>query len=120
MNLSPVTNKQQALLQLLYRFRFLERRQIQSFLEHKDKRRVSVWLKDLREKQYIGWIFDSQSRASANKPAVYYLDLRAIQLLRKTSAYPPDALRKRYRDASRSETFISRCLLVADCCLNME
>ncbi|HEY1645920.1 MAG TPA: hypothetical protein VGF75_06145 [Candidatus Saccharimonadales bacterium] len=34
--------------------------------------------------------------------------------------YPPNELHKRYREAERSQSYIDRCLLVADCVLTLE
>jgi hypothetical protein len=48
--LPPLTPKQQEILKLLYKYKFLNRTQIQTLLSHKDKRRIITWLKDLREK----------------------------------------------------------------------
>jgi hypothetical protein len=70
MTLPTITTKQQEILKLLYRFRFVDRIQVQAFLHHKDKGRVSAWLKDLREKQYIGWIYSTDFTEKA-KPAIY-------------------------------------------------
>ncbi len=46
-----VTKKQEEILQLLYIFRFLNSRQVQEFLGHKDHRRINSWLKDLVKKE---------------------------------------------------------------------
>jgi hypothetical protein len=35
-------------------------------------------------------------------------------------AYPPEELRKRYKEPTRSQTFVERCVLVADCALALE
>jgi hypothetical protein len=35
-------------------------------------------------------------------------------------AYPPEELRKRYKEPTRSQTYIDRCVLIADCCLALE
>ncbi len=118
--LPKITNKQQEILQLLYRYRFLNRIQIQQFLRHKDKVRSSVWLKDLYEKQYINRIYDPNDFINKTKPAIYYLALNGIRYLREYGEYPPEELRKRYTESSRKLTFIDRCVLLADCCIDME
>ncbi len=120
MKLPKITTKQHELLRLFYRYRFLERSQIQAFLHHKDKRRSSSWLKDLREKHYIEWIYSPDDPIEKTKPAIYYLGLSGIRYLRDNDNYPPEELRKRYKESTRKSDFITRCLLVADCCLNAE
>lgn len=117
--LPHTTNKQQEILKLLYRHRFLNRIQIQAFLQHNDKGLSSKWLKDLKEKQYIEWIY-STDFVEKTKPAIYYLSLNGVRFLRQLGEYPPEELRKRYTESSRKQPFIDRCLLLADCCLNMD
>ena len=96
-------------------------------MDHKDYKRINVWLKDLREKHYIEWIYNGDHFAEKTKPAIYYLGIDSIRLLKQqTNAVNDDvrshsieALRKRYREASRSQTFIDRCLLLGDCGINL-
>ncbi len=52
-----ITKKQETIISLLFRFRFLDRAQIQKFLNHKDEARINEWLKDLTEKEYINRSF---------------------------------------------------------------
>ncbi|MGB4966625.1 MAG: hypothetical protein WBO35_00285, partial [Candidatus Saccharimonadales bacterium] len=128
MKLPSITTKQQEILQLLYNYRYLDRMQIQQALNHKDKRRILAWLKDLREKQYIEWIY-STDFIEKTKPAIYYLSLNGIKYLKTLQRedddgdtlplYPLEELRKRYKDNERSRTFIDRSLLVADCVLTL-
>lgn len=115
-NLPPITTKQQEILKLLYRYRFLNRIQIQALLGHKDKRRIISWLQDLRSKQYVDWHYDATDFIAKSRPAIYYLSLNGIRYLRG-GGYPDDELRKRYKEPGRKQVFIDRCLLVADCCL---
>lgn len=123
MNLPTITTKQQTILRLLYTFRYLDRVQIQQALNHKDKRRVLAWLKDLREKHYVEWIYNGTDFAEKTKPAIYYLGLNGVRYLRSlesdddTPRYPLEEIRKRYKDNNRSTTFIDRSLLVASCYL---
>lgn len=129
MNLPKLTKKQQEILKLLYRFRFLNRIQIQAFLGHKDPKTINLWLRDLREKQYVEWIYSTHF-AEKTKPATYYLGLNGVRYLRTLTmtdndgnvqpAAPPEELRKRYKEPIRSQTFIDRCLLTADCVLTLK
>lgn len=120
MTLPTITNKQQQIIRLLYRYRFLDRKQIQTLLQHKDKRRIITWLKDLREKQYVQWIYDGDDFAAKTKPAIYYIGLAGIRYLRTTGGYPTLELRKRYKEPSRTQSYIGRCLLIADCCIALD
>lgn len=131
--LPKLTKKQQEILKLLYRFRFLNRIQIQAFLGHKDPKTINLWLRDLRAKGYVEWIYSTHF-AEKTKPAVYYLALNGVRHLRtltiKTKndggeleiapTYPPEELRKRYKEPTRSQTYVDHCILVADCALALE
>lgn len=125
MTLPKITTKQKEILQLLYCYRFLNRIQIQSLMNHKDYKTINVWLKDLREKEYIEWIYSTHF-AEKTKPAIYYLSLNGIRYLKQLtttedgsvqSMYPAEELKKRYRESSRSQAYIDRCVLVASCCI---
>lgn len=120
MQLPPLTTKQQEILHLLYTHRFLNRNQIQTFLQHKDKRRIIYWLKDMREKQYVTWIYDETNFIEKSKPAVYYLNLNGVRFLKSLNQYPLPELRIRYRERSRQPSFITHCMLLADCCIAIE
>jgi Replication-relaxation len=119
MKLPELTTKQQAILKLLYSYRFLNRIQIQTLMEHKDYKRINVWLKDLKEKQYVEWVY-STDFAEKTKPGIYYLGINGIRYLKTLDTYSLEELRKRYRESSRSQTYIDRCLLLADCCITLE
>jgi len=94
-------------------------------MNHKDKRRVLSWLKDLREKHYVEWIY-STNFIERTRPAIHYLSTNGIRYLKTIQAeddspyYLLEEVRKRYKDNSRSRTFIDRSLLVADCCLALK
>lgn len=118
--LPTITTKQQEILKLIYRYRFLNRTQIQALLGHKDKRRIISWLKDLRDKQYVDWHYDATDFIAKSKPAIYYLALNGIRYLREVGGYPGEELRKRYKEPGRTQVFIDRCLLVADCCIALK
>ena len=64
-----ITRKQREILDLIYSHRFLTRIQIQAFLKHKDKKTINLWLKDLRSKNYINWIYDKDNFVEKTKPA---------------------------------------------------
>lgn len=118
--LPSITTKQQEILKLIYKYRFLNRTQIQALLKHKDKRRIISWLKDLREKQYVDWRYDPTDFITKSQPAIYYLSINGIRYLRETGEYPNEELRKRYKEPGRTQVFIDRCLLIADCCVVLQ
>jgi len=118
MKLPPITTKQQDMLKLLYRYRFANRIQLQEFMGHKNKRRIAEWLKDLREKHYIEWIY-STDFAEKTKPAIYYLGLNGVRYLKTVDEYPLKEMRKRYRESSRSADFIAKSVLLAESCLSL-
>jgi len=118
-SLPTITTKQQEILKLIYRYRFLNRTQIQTILGHKDKRRIISWLKDLRDKQYVDWHYDATDFIAKSKPGIYYLSLNGTRYLRGLNHYPSQELRKRYKEPERTQTFIDRCLLTADCCITL-
>jgi hypothetical protein len=131
--LPKLTKKQQEILRLLYSFRFLNRIQIQALLKHKDPKTINLWLRDLRTKGYVEWIYSTHF-AEKTKPAIYYLGLNGVRYLRTLTrknkgedgeieivpAYPPEELRKRYKEPTRSQTFIDRCILIADFCITLQ
>ncbi len=116
MNRPKITPKQTEILNLLATHRFLSRAQIQQFLGHKDHHRINVWLKDLRQKQYIQWIY-STDFYEKSKPAMYFLDSNGLRYLKQNGSYSGAEIRQRYGDKNRSKTFIDHCLCVAECCL---
>lgn len=115
-----ITPKQNEILDLIYTHRFLTRTQIQTFLKHKDKKTINLWLKELKAKDYINWIYNKDHFAEKTNPAIYYLGINGIRHLSGLEAHLDDDLRKRYREHERSQTFIDHSLLIADCCLNLE
>jgi len=119
LNLPTITEKQREIIKLIYSHRYLNRIQIQAFLKHKDYKTINLWLKDLRQKHYLEWIY-STDFAERTKPAIYYLGLNGIRHLKTFDFYEVTELRKRYRDSSRSQTYIDRCLLLADCAVALQ
>jgi hypothetical protein len=120
MNLPKITPKQQEILKLLYSYRFIARKQLQILLGHTDKRRVSSWLKELREQQFVDWIYDPLDPAEQSTPAIYYLGINGIRFLRQAKQYPEAGLRKRYRDNDRQQDFMAKCLQLVDCVIHLE
>lgn len=126
MKLPKLTTKQQEILELLYQYRFLNRIQIQSLMGHKDKKTINMWLRDLKSKQYIDWIYDPDHFARKTIPAIYYVAINGVRYLKTVQAtdgtawYPFDDVRKRYKEATRSQSYIDHCMLIADCCISLK
>jgi hypothetical protein len=124
MTLPKITNKQQEILQLLYKYRFLNRIQIQTLMGHKDKKTINMWLRDLRAKHYVEWIYSTHF-AEKTKPAMYFIGLNGVRWLKQQTytsdagqecyRYLPEEVRKRYRDHERSDAFVARSTLLAEC-----
>ncbi len=108
-----ITNKQKEILLLLYRFRFLNRLQLQQLLNHTTYKRINLWLKVLTEKEYITRIF-KRSWTENSVPAKYYIAKHGIRFLKTQPDCQPEYLKKLYREKDRSQQFINRCLFIAD------
>jgi len=106
---SNITDKQQDILKLLYRFRFLKRSQIQQLLNHKDYKTINLWLKDLIEKEYI-----QKRDIKFPYKIAYHLAPNGISHFKKELEYESKLLQKYYREQDRSLSFISSSLLIAD------
>lgn len=126
MKLPARTIKQQENIELLYQYRFLNRLQIQALMGHKDKKTISMWLRDQKNKQFIDWIYNPDHFAEKTKPAIYYIAINGVRHLKTVEAvdnspwFPIEDVRKRYKEADRSQTFIDHSLLVADCCITLK
>lgn len=101
-----LTKKQQEIVKLLYRFRFLNRIQIQAFLGHKDPKTINLWLRDLRAKGYVEWIYSTHF-AEKTKPAVYYLGLNGVRYLRTLTGTSKDEDGETYRQPTRQKSCAS-------------
>ena len=118
MLLPTITTKQKQILLLLYRFRFLNRIQIQTLLKHKDAKNTNVWLKDLTTKNYTGKIFERTP--GINKPALYYLTNNGIKFFSSAEGADKKRLRKLYQEKRRSQGFIDQCVLIANIYLKLQ
>jgi len=118
MTLPTITQKQQSILTLLYRFRFLSRIQIQKLLRHKYHKRIIDWLNNLTEKEYIGKIY-STKYGEINKPAIYYISINGIRYL-KALGYPAEQLNRLYKEREKTESLVSKHILITDICLDLQ
>jgi len=116
---NKITTKQKAILKLLYKYKFLDRKQIQAFLNHKYHKRINDWLKDLTQKEYLNRIY-SNKFGENTKPAIYYLGLNGIRFLKTQDDCSPEVLRKLYRLQDRSNDFTEKSLLVGKIVLDLK
>lgn len=112
-----LTKKQQTILTLILTFRFINSKQIQQFLGHKDHRRVNAWLKDLMEKQYVNRDY-MPIFGTLTKPAIYSLATLGRQYIREIfNPWDTTYLKRLRDDTKRSKAFKIKCQLIADCYL---
>lgn len=109
-----VTNKEKVIQTLIYTFRFINSKQIQQFLNHKDHRRINGWLKDLVDKGYIERDY-KPIYGILTKPAVYSLTALGRKYIRHAYGYFfPKYLKRMARDNKASKSFKIRCQIIAD------
>ena len=120
--LPEITTKQKEIIDLIYKFRFINRHQIQRLFNHKDARRINTWLRDLVDKQYLGRIY-SHKLLENTKPAIYYLANNGIIFIRsaKGEEYQTEYeqldfkhVKKFYEDKHASQIFIDHCIAIAE------
>ncbi|MEI6133107.1 MAG: replication-relaxation family protein [Bacillota bacterium] len=116
---NKITPKQEQILRLLYKYKFLDRKQIQAFLNHKYHKRINDWLKDLTQKEYINRNYSSKFGENT-RPAIYYLALNAIRYLKTQDEYSLEVLRKFYRLKDRSNDFIEKCISIGKVVLDLK
>lgn len=109
-----VTKKQHVILLLLYIFRFVNSKQLQEFLGHKDHRRINSWLKDLTTKGYVERDFTVRYGATT-KPARYNLSIKGRAHIKESyDYYFPAYLKRVARDNKASKAFRVKCQIIAD------
>jgi hypothetical protein len=120
--LPSITDKQNEILDLVFRFRFVNRYQIQRLLNHKDPKRINAWLKDLVDKGYLGRIY-SHKLLENTKPAIYYMHNNGIVWSRyeKEGNFGANDgeielkyIKKYYQDKNASTTFVNHCVTLSE------
>lgn len=112
-----ITTYHTTILTLLYRFRFLERQQIQILIGHNHSSRVSLWLRVLVQEGYIRRFYNQHQVTVA---AQYSLGLKGRKYL-KQSAFESDekVLNRVWREKAVSAEFRRRCIRIADIFLSL-
>lgn len=114
-----LTNDYHEIIELVYKFRFINRRQIQKFFGHKVPRRVNPWLKDLVEHKFLGRIYSRNKLLENTKPAIYYLDNEGIGWARSNYYEDePEKVKRFYQDKKASERFINHSIALTDLYVN--
>src|SRR5258708_12689766 len=78
-----LTGKYSEITELVYKYRFIDRIQIQKVLNHKGPRRINTWLKELTEAEFLGRIY-SNKLLENTKPTIYYLSYKGISYIKNT------------------------------------
>jgi len=107
-------NRQDEILYYLYRFRFLNRNQIQTLLTHKYYNRIIIWLNELTQTQYIKRYYNPKT---VTIPAIYSLGTKARKYLKNNPEfkYVKEKLLDRiWREQTLSEQFKKHCIFIAD------
>lgn len=126
--LPEITQRQEEILILIYRFRFINRHQLQRYFKHKDARRINTWLRDLVAKNYLGRIY-SHKLLENTKPAIYYLNNNGIVWIRyrKGEEYgliseqlDMKYIKKFYQDKKASDVFINHSITIFELFLQLK
>ncbi len=113
---AKLKDRQLEILMLLYRFRFLNRPQIQKLLNHKNHTLVINWLNELVKTKHIVSEF---KRQLGNVPSVYFLGTNGRKELMKKSDIKHKLLKRVYQEKKASSSFKNHCMAVADIYLSL-
>jgi hypothetical protein len=119
MTIPYITPKQQEIPKLIYKFRFLNRIQIQTLLNHKDKRRINSWLKNLSEKEYLENLPKDNTFEQKSKPTIYRIGINGIRFLGIQDDCSEEIIKNLYKDKNRSDDFIDQCIFLCDIYLSL-
>ena len=108
-----ITKKQYDIINYLYRFRFLNRHQLTTLMQHKDPRRLNAWLSDLTKRKIIGRQYE-RTIIKGNQPAIYFLASRSNQLIINYTGTEQSFLTRVYNEKARSQKFIEHSLYIAN------
>ncbi|MDO8618892.1 MAG: replication-relaxation family protein [Candidatus Daviesbacteria bacterium] len=118
MELPHSSKKQKEIKQLIYTFRFLNSKQIQKLLNHKDSKTINTWLKDLTENKYLERDY-TKTFGSSHIPAIYYIGLNGIRFLKKYHNLDKDYAKRLYGEKDKSDSFKNHHIFLADIYLSL-
>jgi hypothetical protein len=119
MTIPYITPKQQEIPKLIYKFRFLNRLQIQTLLNHNYHKRIIDWLNDLVEKEYLENLPKDNTFEQKSKPTIYRIGINGIRFLNIQDDCSKEIIKKLYKDKNRSDDFINQCMLLANIYLSL-
>lgn len=109
-----MNDQQQHILIYLYRFRFLNRNQIQQLLHHKYFNRIIIWLNQLTKDNYIKRYYNPKT---VTIPAYYSLDSKGRKHLldhQKVTQVKSKVLDRVWREHRYTKQLKEHCLFLAD------
>jgi hypothetical protein len=109
-------DRQLEILMHLYRFRFLNRVQIQKLLNHKNHTLVIQWLNELTEQKYLYSFFKKEL---GNIPTIYCLGSKSRKVLMGKDGIKEKLLKRVYQEKKSSQSFKNHCMCVADIYLSL-
>ncbi len=115
-------DRQDEILNFIYRFRFLNRKHIQSLLNHKQFNRIIVWLNKLTKDKYIRRYYDPKT---VTVPAIYSLGLKGRKYIKDNLKNPhfkeikEPLLDRVWREYQLSPQFRTHCMFVTDIYLSL-
>ena len=108
-----ITKQQLTILQLLLRFRFLTRNQLQTILKHKYPRQINKWLKHLTDNNLIYRNYE-KTTFDKTRPAIYCLDKKSILYLDNEKQLNQTLKKRIYKDQKLSPRFVNNSLTIVD------
>lgn len=111
--------KLEQILFLIYRFRFLNRNQIQTLLNHKHHHRINIWLNQLTAEKYLKRYYSSKF---AGEPAYYSLGTAGRKYFKEQKdikGIKESLLDRVWSEHDNSEQFKRNCMLLADIHLSL-
>ncbi len=81
MSNTDLTDKEQEIINLNFRFRYLDRARIQRIFKHKYPGKINKWLKNLEDQQYLIRIQNNNSRDNSI-PHIFQLDKKGVKFMK--------------------------------------
>ena len=111
MQIASITQKQNQIIPLLYKYRFLTIYQFQQLLNHKFPHRINAWLNDLVNKKLISRL---KLIDDVTQPYIYCLSQKSKYILTDKDIYDETFLNRLYKEKNLTSNFISHMLLLTD------
>lgn len=114
-----LTGKEKEIIDLVFRYRFLNRIQIQKLLGHTFHNRVNAWLLKLVKDKYLAREY-KRTWGENRKPATYYLAKKGVRYLLKTKYKGNLRLKKLLHEERISLSTMQHSILAANFCLTLK